>query len=282
VALVLAVTAVIAGHGLFRAETIGSPIAVALPQTPRVGDCVLYLPDPADNGDGSTPFRNVAFGPCTGPLAGEVASVAPGWPPSDDGSIGALMGTSGGCWSAASLYVGLTAVGGVDDVRADLRDHVDWNPDLQVRGQLVGADVLQEAAGRDWSACVVRPENLDVYLGSVREALAGGAAPAEYGDCSPSTDPTVFSAVDCANPHPAERLGWAAVPTGSVSNAELAQSCLQFARSLLRTNDPTYSGVLDIVTGTGDLTTCTAEVHGDVRLTGSLIGIGNRPLPLTT
>jgi hypothetical protein len=287
VALVVAMTAVIAGHGLFRAPASGVAVPVDLPATPRVGACVLYLPDPAADLDSAVAYRNVAFGPCKGVLAGEIASVTPGRRTVADGSIGALMGTSGDCWAAASRYVGLSRVGDLAgsadaDPTGDARGRVAWRPELQVRGQLVGADVLQTAAGRDWSACVVRPENLDVYLGSVRGALRNGAAPAPYGDCSVSTDLTLSSSVDCANPHATERLGWAAVPSGSVSAKELTESCLEFARLLLRTGDPTFGGILHIVTHTAGPTTCAAIVRGSARLTGSLIGIGSRPLPLTT
>ncbi len=279
----MALMAVIAGHGLFRPAVAGSPVALSVAGPPHVGDCVVSAPDPTtDFGSPAARYLDVAFGPCNGAVAGEVASVSQGRTASQDGSIGALMGTSGACWAAATRYVGLSALGEVASAPTSLRTTVDWRPDLRVRGQLIGADVLQRAAGRDWSACLVRPEKLETYLGSVRGALAGGAAPAEYGDCSPSTDTAVFSWVDCARPHPTERLGWAVVPAGTVAAVALAASCRQFAAFLLRTGDPTYSGVLDIVVGTGDLITCTAVIRGDARLVGSLIGIGPGPLPLTT
>ncbi len=273
-------TAVIAGHGLFRAPAAGSPVALTLPPTPRVGDCVLYLPDPAGDTTGDSRYRNVAFGPCSGVVAGEIASVRPGPAAFGDPSIGALMGTAGACWASASRYVGLTATGRVTMVPADLHDGIDWSPELQVRGQAVGADLLQRAAGRDWAACVVRPQDLDVYLGSVRGALVSGTAPAEYGNCSPSTDSIVEASVDCSHPHPVERIGWAAIPFGSVSPAQIAQSCRDFARQMFRTADPTYSGLLDIVVDSGDVSTCSAAVRGSARLDGSLIGLGNQPLPL--
>ncbi len=280
--LVLAMIAVIAGHGLFRGAIAGSPVSLALSATPRVGDCVLYLPDPAGDTTGDSRYRNVAFGPCRGVLVGEIASVQTGPGLLADRSMGALMGTAGACWASASRYVGLSATGRVTMEPADLHEGIDWSLELRVRGQAVGADVLQRAAGRDWTACVVRPENLDVYLGSVRGALVGGTAPAAYGNCSSSASSILESSVDCSNPHPVERLGWAAIPFGSVSPPDVARSCRDFARRILRTADPTYSGLLDIVTSPGNVTTCAAAVRGSARLVGSLVGQGDNPLHLIT
>ncbi len=159
---------------------------------------------------------------------------------------------------------------------------VDWQPDFSVRGQLIGANVLQRAAGRDWSACIVRPDNLGIYLGSVHDALDTGTSPSAYGDCSPDTNLSILSVVSCSDPHTTERLGTALVPAGSISAAALSASCRAFAGRMLRTNDPTRGGVLDVVVGTDDLTTCAVVLKGSGQLVGSLIGIGDRPLPLIT
>ena len=269
-------------------------MALATGGPPLVGACVLWAPDPAagldefvtgDVGahpaDGLGRSDNVSFGPCNGAVAGEVATVTPGRPQALDGSIGALMGTSGGCWAAAARYAGLRP-SGADESRRLPGNTVDWQPDFSVRGQLIGANVLQRAAGRDWSACIVRPDNLGVYVGTVHDALDTGTSPSAYGDCSPNPDPTTLSTVSCSNPHVMERLGTAMVPAGSHSAAAVAQSCRAFAGRMFRTNDPTYAGTLDVVVGTDDLTTCAVVLNGPGRLVGSLIGIGTGPLPLIT
>src|ERR1700712_5120393 len=177
VLLALALIAVVAGHGLSPARQAGSPVAIVTGGPPLVGACVLYAPDPAAGLDGFVTgdvgahpadriglSDNVSFGPCNGAVAGEVAAVTPGRPRALDGSIGALMGTSGGCWAAAARYVGLPPSG--TDQPHPRGKAVDWQPDFSVRGQLIGANVLQRAAGRDWSACIVRPDNLGIYLGT--------------------------------------------------------------------------------------------------------------------
>jgi hypothetical protein len=280
--MLLAMIAVIAGHGLFRTDIKGSPVAIFVPGPPHRGDCVLSAPDPAlQITAGIADTDGVVFGPCGGAVAGEIVSVTPGRAIAQDGSIGSIIGTAGDCWAAASRYAGLVTVDGMADVDTQLRNSIDWHPDLQVRGQELSASPLQRAAGRDWSACVVRPEGLTEYVGSVSGAVRSGVAPAEYGDCSASPDQSVRSSVSCSNPHTTERLGWAAIPTGSVSQREIDDSCRAFVARLLRTDDPTYGGVLDIVASSRDITTCAVFVQDPARLNSSLIGIGDGPLPLT-
>lgn len=279
--LVLALTALISGHGLLRADLAGTAKAISVPEPPRPGDCVLSAPDPVvPLTTGPVVSPAVVFGPCRGMVAGEIVSVRSG-PPVPDGSVGAIMGTSGECWAAAARYVGFTTSQGVAELPAALAQSVGWRPELGIRGQTVGADGLQKAVGRDWSGCLVRPHSLAVYPGSVHGALRYGRAPDAYGDCSPSADPSVQSSVSCDQPHPAERLGWTMVPAGSVSPAGLDASCRAFAGRLLRTSDPTYSGALDVVASSGNVTICTATVRGAARLGGTLIGIGFDALPLT-
>jgi hypothetical protein len=283
--LTAALIVLLAGHALIRPPTTGFPLPMTIAGPPRIGDCVLSAPDPVVDPDViSLP---VTFGPCSGVVAGEIVSVVAGRPAAQDGAIGALMGTAGPCWEAASRYAGLATSGGVAALPS--RDSADsapgaprWLPTLRVRGQRVTADALQRAGGRDWSGCMVRPDDLSVYLGSVRDAVAAGAAPAPYGDCAPAAKFSAGASVRCSRPHARERLGWAAVPTGAQTSAALARSCRELAARLLRTPDPTYSGILEIVVSAGDVTDCSLAVRGPGRLSSSLIGIAGAPLPLTT
>src|ERR1700712_4649684 len=110
VLLVLVLIAVAAGHALLPSHRGGSAVAMLIDGPPQVGACVLWAPDPgvistdfvigvadADAADLGRLSDNFAFGPCSGVVAGEVASVSDGRPKVVDGSIGALMGTSGAC-----------------------------------------------------------------------------------------------------------------------------------------------------------------------------------------
>jgi len=294
VLLVLALIAVVAGHGLVRTPTGGTAEAMEIGGPPHVGECVLWAPDPAvvvtdfvvgeadpPTIDLSGASDNVAFGPCSGVVAGEVTTVTPGHPSVLDGSVGALMGTSGRCWAAAARYVGLSGPD-VDGTRHDAAGAVDWQPAFSVRGQLIGPDLLQQAAGRRWFACIVRPESLGVYLGSVHNALENGSAPAAFGDCSSNPDLADLSSVSCSYPHTTQTLGMAPVPAGTDSPDAFAASCRAYASRMLRTNDPTYAGALHLVVGVGESVSCAAVLNGPGRLVGSLIGLGTRPLPLIT
>ncbi|MET3806976.1 hypothetical protein ABIB25_003996 [Nakamurella sp. UYEF19] len=283
--VVLAMLAVLTGHAFLRPQMAGTAVAITVPGPPRPGDCVLSAPDPSLSiTSGLTTDVSVVLGPCVNAvgIVGEIVSVSAGRRSGSDQTIGALMGTSGDCWAAASRYAGLVADDGVarlPTVVSDPGEAIQWHPDLRVRGQRIGADLLQQAVGRGWSACVVRPLTLAAYTGSIRAALRTGLAPAEYGSCSATADLRESSLVPCSRPHSTEQLGWAGLPIGSVAQDRLQQSCRSLAVRLLRTGDPTYAGALRIVTVTHDITTCAAVVTGPGRLVGSLIGLGAGPLP---
>ncbi len=283
--LLAVLVVVLVGHVLSGPLTAGRPSAVTIAGPPRIGDCVLSAPDPSIDPD----IRRlpVVFGPCSGVMAGEIVAVTIGRPARSDGAIGELMGTAGPCWEAAARYTGLWTVGGVTSwpgqgTATSTPGAPRWLPTLRVRGQRVTADALQAATGRDWSACMVRPEDLSVYRGSARDVAAQGAAPAPYGDCTlPEGDPGTDSD-QCSRPHTRERLGWAAVPIGAQTPSALALSCRELAAQLLRRSDPTYAGVLEILVETGYVTNCSLAVGGSGHLSRSLIGIAGGPLPLTT
>ena len=279
--ILLAMTAVITGRGLLSASTAGQAVPLEVSGPPRPGDCVMSAGDPGELlAAGSDAQASVVFGPCRGVVAGEIVSVGRAAPPDPHRTVGVVLGTAGECWVAAARYAGFVVSAGVADLTPIPGEPLAWKPFLAVRGQRVEADSLQKAAGRDWSACLVRPIGLGVYLGSVRAALVSGRAPAGYGSCTDQLDPTRSDPVPCPNPHVRERLGWVLVPVGEYGRAELDQSCARLAARLLRTDDPTYRGQLDIHAVSGNLTLCVADTRGPVRLTGSLIGLGQRALPV--
>ena len=280
VLMITAMIAVVSGHVLIRPDVAGRAVGLDVPGAPQVGDCVLSMAPP----DFDTPSTTVVFGSCQGPMAGEVVSVRPGAGPAVDQSAGSLMGTSGACWADASRYAGLPVTDGTAGRPAGVASGaaVPWAPVLQVRGQRIEADVLQRATGRDWTACVVRPEGLDMYLGSVRAALGRGTAPADYSDCATPIGRGWSAPVSCGQPHFTEVLGTAMVATGSVSAADLDSSCVEFASQVLRVADPTYGGRLRVVVVPGNVTSCEIRANGNLRLVGSLIGLAGRPIRFGT
>ncbi|SDP11857.1 hypothetical protein SAMN04515671_2976 [Nakamurella panacisegetis] len=275
--MVAALIGVLAGHSLIRTDLAGHAVGLDVPGAPKVGDCVLSVAPP----DFDTPITTAVFGSCRGVVAGEVASVRAGAAPEIDDSVGSLMGTAGSCWADASRYIGLPVVDGSAALPAGFlpTSVVAWEPELQVRGQRIRADALQRATGRDWTACLVRPQDLHVYLGTVRAALERGAAPAEYADCATVLGQGWSASVPCSQPHLTEHLGSAMVATGSVSHSALQNSCSAFAARLLQVPDPTYGGQLQVTAVTGNVTTCDINSIGDARLVGSLIGLAGRPIP---
>ncbi len=301
--LVVAVSALIAGSSLFGTgnavvtRIAGSPRPISVGPLPRVGDCVLWAPDPdptpvalrTGTADGS-----VSFGPCSGVVAGEIVAIAaasgrvsnrPGDPgAADPGAVDA--GAVDDCWARATTYVGYPEVGGKPQLTEPTAENVQWRPYLEVLGQHVRANVLERAVGRDWSACIVRPANLLSYLGTARAAISGGRAPSAYADCSAGKRAADRVPVSCSAPHARERLGWttpeAAGQSDAAGLAAIGRSCGSFAAMMMRTADPTLAGAVRVEATqqrAGGAIECSAVVNGAALLGASLIGIADGPLP---
>ena len=100
--LILAVVAVTVVPGLSGRRVAGSAVAKSFPDPPAVGDCALSAPDgPGRNyaEPSELDVGEVTWGPCTGPIAGEVVVGAEpaGGPatPRDDPALDCYLGAAG-------------------------------------------------------------------------------------------------------------------------------------------------------------------------------------------
>lgn len=279
----------VAGRGL-----AGTPAAIPLPDPPAVGDCLLAAastPSAADPADGRTGPIGSAFGPCdpsglnpaAGP-AGEVVAVR--------SLAGAGRGTvpaDEGCRSSALIYAGLRPRGdafAMPGTPAD--DPILWRYSVDVRTTWITQLPAHPRAG-SWAACVARPGAAGSGPGRLAGAFSGGALPGGYGTCWQSDElSAAVQFVDCREPHVAELIALGrAAGDGPVDPDRVRQSCLAQAALVLRRPDPTAGGELTVRVDPDRPPTawaalspaCFVTAADDRRLVGSVVGIGERPLP---
>lgn len=181
------------------------------------------------------------------------------------------------------------------------------SPPPQVTAQLVVAPPEQSLGDLRWSACVVTAARQQLFFGSIRNALADGAAPlpSAFRTCVilsyfPDSD-------SCERGHrieilaefqPTAQMRAAGSALVGFTASQIQQSCAAFAAASLGTGDPTYAGQLTVgagrlfdsngrvVPGNGpseesiEFQQCFVEVVGPGTLTSTVIGLGGGQLPL--
>lgn len=128
-----------------------------------------------------------------------------------------------------------------------------------------------EPAG--WAVCAVVAPGFEPYRGSYLDSMADRAAPAPFGFCRSTDAPD--QRVSCGDPH--DEQVFATAPAGSTPTPD---SCRDLVERLTAMRDPTGDGRLAVgVDGSGD-GACRVRVVGAQRLTATLLGRGDAPLPL--
>jgi hypothetical protein len=275
-------------------DAVGAGASVAVPAQgdpasgdPRLGD--LGSDDPALSAPAPTVDEtSVRFSDCTGEHVGEVVGYRrmPTQSGGPAGRAAALAGTavsgssdSQWCGQVAVDYQG-NAIFRYRDAAAGL-----WVPStgqrfVTILGTPTG-DVLQTR----WAACAVVSPNLEAYSGLYMGSLAGGAAPAPFGTCRSDVDD---AGVSCDDPHRSQVFGVAAAPGTPTRDAVAA--CRSLISLMTRMDDVTAGGrtVTEVVGGltkeSGEpigYASCRLAIVGDAHLVGTLIGIADRPLPVS-
>ncbi len=290
----------------------GEAVAVVIAGPPAVGDCVTSVPDMRvlrdggsyrgngvwDEGSSDSGWENgidypsTVFGSCDGHIMGEVSSVhlaagAPDRIPMID-----YQTSSSQCALESIAYTG--SIPPVVDGSAD-RPSIVWTPAINFQNTPVGPTAIQRLVGQDWSACVIGAPTGKPYVGRLAGVLDSGVLPSDFGNCWLTDQLDDSEQVGCDQPHAVELLGTTALGSAAYTAAEVQKSCVTYAGRTLRSDEPTRGGairfeILDfsdtvsvVEPSAGVLRdtyiTCIATGQDDVRLDGSLIGLGNRPLP---
>lgn len=308
--LAAAVLLLAAGAALGRPAVNGVAVAPPIDPPPQVGDCLFAGPGgPWGVRDDQGAYRQNPFarrfGPCQGEWFGEVVDVRSGAQMTQDLVSDRGLATAGAaCAVAEREYLAapdLSAVTGT------------WQTTVLSDSVPIGPDPRQYAAGQAWQACLLTPpqwttegrsvvDGVDGRTGTTRDRLAGGWSDPDIrtrlGRCED------FGAGDrpaqfCGTAHDLEwlALGW--WNTEAPSATRLRAACSELAARLMQRTDPTAGGTLTAevsVIGMGGFAMVVAAdttlpdsgsaqcllrpTDGEQVLTGTLLGIGEGPVPL--
>ncbi len=273
-----------------------------VPRMPTVGDCLLRPVGPPDSAaDGELIYPPVSTGPCSGPRFGEVVAVVASpkvQPPivsPIDGSVADPSATA--CDDDVAGFLGTAAA-----VAPAQRSAVTWVVlPASVRSLRVEPSDLQKSVGQRWIACVgyLDPESVgqasaDDYLRSAKGTFQLGSPPAAFATCVTSLVAGAMNHGDCFQPHGAESFGLAFGPTDA-SGLLLRTTCRALVTRYTGLTDPTAGGRLAVLVvanqnnktvgdGVVDISTngatCLVRPTAGRQLSGPLMGLGDKPVPL--
>ncbi len=291
VVLVVALVAVAVVPSVAGRRVAGSAVATVFPRPPAVGDCLLtpFSGAVRSGVPQEIPFTATRFGSCVGMIAGEVVAV---WP--DAASAQATTSRlAGPCYQATASYAGLQSSRRSTDVPgAQPAGTVRWKPTIGFIPYHVVPGDQEGRAGRTWVACLAVPIGRSMYVGTLRAAFTTGSLPPEFGLCWSGEDiDRLPGPVPCSQPHVAELLATGFIRDRRAAPSELIDAaCPAMASRLMRTGDPTRGGQLQIVSDrSGDVASrsdapltigCVVSATGGQLLSGTVIGLGDRPAPL--
>ncbi len=298
--VVLALAVVMVVPMLSGRRSIGTAVPIALPSPPAVGDCVIRLADVTADVVSVPPLLSVSalrFGSCRGFVAAEVVAF---WPDRAELDAAPRSRRGGPCHLPLNEYAGLTPPQGPGGMSAGgPAELVSWRPTLSYRAFLIVPSALEQRAGRDWSACVVGPANGGWYRGSLHASDRDGPLPAGFGSCwVPDESGRLAGPRDCGRSHTAELLavGWngdRGLTSGGGASADVGSSCGRLAGRMMVTDDPTRNGELEMVaermdrltatwTGNPSSIGCFVVAAGSRQLNGSVVGLGDGPIPFVS
>lgn len=301
----LLVIGVVAVAALVLAQLLHPPVPGSasrgpIPRPPAVGDC---LADPTISGQQQLPRTTPTYpwlrtGPCQGRRFGEVAAVLtehdlPPTPTSSD-PIDTARPLGGDpyndlCWTAATVWLGLPTPNGFP-----VPDR--WMPDLQaVDVALSGPNQVQRASGQNWVACIALGKRWTAatdaasydaigYDTTARNTFTTGPPLPVFAYCQPTAENS--APLSCSTPHAAERFG--STFSDRSSTEQHRRDCLALAQRLTGMPDPTAGGRLtSLVVDSADdgngghFLECVMVAVSPHQLTGPLLGLTDRPVPIT-
>lgn len=268
----------------------GAAVTAPILGAPDVGACILQ--DPTHAPTGVYGVAAPSYGSCSAAHFGEVIQIFTDSSTFPRVQIGrASVPNPVICNPAASSYLAVDQVTPRND-RGDYRS-VSFAPWLPISTGSVGLIVpsaVQRAAGQHWIACVTRASISRSFRGTVRDAYLGGELPDAYATCADELPPTTTK-IDCATTHQVEIFASTTRSNDLPDQANLTSSCSDFLQYVTGRIDLSAGGRLAIraisvrTKAGGDpdgaQAFCGISTTGRTRLTGTLFGVGGRPLPLS-
>ncbi len=300
IVVLCAVLAAVVAPNVSSRRVGGKPIPGMVDGPPSDGACVTAMidpwrstPEPGPAVDDLIHFPTADFGPCDGPVVGEVASMDTAASPPERIVATDYQNAVAQCALEAIGYLGsVPPVVGQGAGQPGLL----WTSVLGFRYTQIGPSDVQRAAGQQWSACVVGSADLTPYVGQLRDVLTTGILPPIFGSCWPTIDVSGPKEMRCDFPHAVELLGATNLGPIPVSATEVREACTVYASRALRTTDPTRDGAIrpEILAYDGDAAIippidsrladryvdCVLIAQNGRHLNNTLVGIGQRPLPL--
>ena len=277
--LVVALLGLLVLPSVLGRRVAGSAEAAPVPDQPSIGTCLESISGGPDQSTVASPdslitFPSAVVGACTGQLAGEVVSVDPAGSAAARVAVGDYMSDAGACDEQARRFIGLPATGTINGVT--------WTPRVAAGSQRIGPDGRQRAAGQHWSACVVTGAGSS-YVGSLRSGFDDPAVQDVLGLCWAGRVSMNAALVSCSAPHRGQLLAAGTVSApGTVASVDA--SCAGYAR-LVTGRTIGAADHLELATtgeGFGSMQVfCSVTADTGRTLTGSLVGLGTRPLPWT-
>ncbi len=291
--LLLAVTSALVIPGLDGRQVSGAGHRAPVPPPPQVGDCALDRPGEMRSAltFSGAPILHVPTGSCDAANYGEIVSVTDSaeFPRVVAGDV--VNPDPLACADPAWAHVRHSS----GPARGADGDPIPWRPFSTRRVGILGPDLWQYRDGQRWLACVFYPGRAP-YQGSVG-STSGAASPdaaSAFSVCQTATNRGPVD-VACDGPHTIELLG----VTGDTraSDQALLESCRDLTASITGMADPTAGGTLAVsLRPTSSAPSvipiamdwarprphqlCQIERADGGLLTASLIGLGDRPLPL--
>lgn len=270
-------------------------IAAARPGPPAVGDCVVEPVTAAAAAlNAQLIYPPVSTGPCTDRRYGEVMSVitSSDIAPATRSAAGVQDPNIGNCRKAAARYGGGPtgfALGG------------GWEPASVPSVMAAGPTAPERSTGQSWIACVQyidsegpgQPRATD-YRRTAQHAFDTGTPPAAFATCLQVVVAVETDQVSCHQPHAAELFA-RATGNSTTSRLLLDNTCeiliSLYSRIPVQNSSPlivtvnVYGNdgklIPDSVANVSRYTaTCFVEPPVGRQLTGPLMDLGNKPLPV--
>ena len=292
--------AAIVGPNIAQRRVAGAGVPIVIPGPPAVGDCVTSVPDVISQmRDGNfgvadqIDLPTALYGPCGGRIAGEVSYVI--------GDAGSSARVPAPQYQDQLSQCGLDTLGYTGSVPpivngASGQPGLVWSSAVNFQVISVGPSPLQRRAGQRWSACVVGGPAAHPYKGRLHDVLTSGLLPATFASCWNSDALLDSGQVRCDRPHAVELLATTGLGSTPHTAPDVRRSCSVYAGRTMRSADPDRGGALrfEIVDFRDTVTVvppsasqvlqetfigCLAVARDGLQLSGSLVGVGDGPLP---